>query len=287
MRSASEIATGLGLRQLSGGRGWSGDCPACDYKNGFSIRERDGRPVWWCASCGEHGRDQLLRAVLGEHVGTSAPAGPSLGDEARTARAMALWEIAAPGKYSPAEIYLRGRGLGWPDGGALRYLPDAPHPSGTRCHCMLALAVDAAGGGQAVHRTYLAPGGTGKAALDPPRATLGPVGGAVVRLCRWEHGLPLVIGEGIETSLSAGILLGAPAWAALSAGNMAKVPLPPGLKDLVIAADNDLPGQRAAWAAADGFTAQGLKVRVITPDHGGEDFNDILQRQVAQAVANG
>ena len=103
----------------------------------------------------------------------------------------------------------------------------------------------------------------------------------MVRLSRWTAG-PLVIGEGIETSLSAGLLTGAPAWAALSAGNMARVPLPDGVREVLVAADNDPPGQRGAWAAADAFMAQGRAVRVLTPDLAGQDFNDLLQRQRAR-----
>jgi phage/plasmid primase-like uncharacterized protein len=147
---------------------------------------------------------------------------------------------------------------------------------------MIALAVDAAGKGQAVHRTFLAPGGMGKAKLDPPRATLGPVGGALVRLCALQGATRLVVGEGIETSLSAGLLAGAPAWAALSAGNMAKVMLPDAVAEVIVASDHDAPGQRAAWAAADAFVAQGRRVQVICPDNPGEDFNDLLQRQMAR-----
>jgi putative DNA primase/helicase len=49
---------------------------------------------------------------------------------------------------------------------------------------------------------------------------------------------PLVIGEGIETAASAGLLMGTPAWAAISAGNMAKgLVLPPEVRRVVIAAD--------------------------------------------------
>jgi hypothetical protein len=134
-----------------------------------------------------------------------------------------------------------------------------------------------------VHRTYLAPGGIGKATLYPPRATLSPIGGAVVRLCRPREGAALVIGEGIETSLSAGLLTGLPAWAALSAGNMAAVHLPDDVREGWIASDHDAPGQRAAWQAADAFMAQGRAVQVLTPDTAGEDFNDIImQRRMHQ-----
>jgi len=200
---------------------------------------------------------------------------------------MRLWQAAQPIQGSSAERYLAGRGLALPDGAALRYLPDARHPSGARAGCMIALAVDGAGKGQAVHRTFLGPGGLGKAKLDPPRATLGPVGAAVVRLCELRGAERLVIGEGIETSLSAGLLAGAPAWAALSAGNMAKVTLPDSVGEVLVAADNDGPGQRAAWVAADAFMAQGRRVSVICPDIPGEDFNDIVKRQMAREKTHG
>jgi hypothetical protein len=152
---------------------------------------------------------------------------------------------------------------------------------------MVALVTDAADRPLAMHRTWLAPGGAGKAALDPPRMTLGPVGGGAVRLCRWRPGVPLVIGEGIETSLAAGLILGVPAWAALSARNLARVPFPNGLTHLLIAADADPPGQRGAWEAADGFTARGLRVEVLTPDADRTDFNDVLQRRLARDVTHG
>jgi hypothetical protein len=198
-----------------------------------------------------------------------------------------LWEAALPIQGTPAQHYLATRGLVLPDGAALRFLSDAKHPSGARCMCMIALAVDDAGRGQAVHRTYLAPGGIGKAKLDPPRATLGPIGGAVVRLCQPREGETLVIGEGIESSLSAGLLTGLPAWAALSAGNMARVPLPDHVQAVWIASDHDAAGQSAAWQAADAFMARGRAVQVLTPDTAGEDFNDVVQRRAAQGVAHG
>lgn len=286
--TASEIAAELGLRR-AGGHGWSGDCPACGYRNRLRLNEIEGRALWWCASCQD--KAALTAAVTGRAPRVEPRDGGSVhtgtDNAARTAKAIKLWDARYPLLGSAAEHYLGTRGLTPPDGAALGYLRDAWHLSGQRAGCMIALATDAAGEGQAVHRTYLAAGGAGKSALDPPRATLGPVGGGVVRLTLWKAGQPLVIGEGIETSLSAGLIFGAPAWAALSAGNMARVPLPGGLRDLVIAADPDEPGQRAAWTAAAGFLAAGLRVRVATPDTPGEDFNDLLQRQTAQAVPNG
>ncbi|MCW8084727.1 DUF7146 domain-containing protein [Sabulicella glaciei] len=284
MIAAADLAARHGLRRRAGGRDWAGNCPACGYANAFSLREKDGHAVWWCASCGND-RDKLAEAVLGRTTQRSAAGAWHDRSEApdaarKTALALALWNAALPIARSLAEHYLAGRGLPVPDGKALRFLPDAKHASSSRHPCMVALVTDATGRSVAVHRTFLAPGGAGKAALDPPRMTLGPVGGGTVRLWRWTRGLPLVIGEGIETSLAAGQILGVPAWAALSAGNLPHVPLPPGLTHLLIAADADPVGQRHAWAAADRFAADGLRVEVLTPDAG--DFNDLLQRQQAR-----
>ena len=200
---------------------------------------------------------------------------------------MRLWDAALPVESSPVRRYLATRGLALPDGDALRFLPNARHPSGERRMCMIALATDATGRGVAVHRTYLAPGGTGKASIDPPRASLGPIGGAVVRLCRPRAREPLVLAEGIETALAAGLLTGLPAWAALSAGNMSRVSLPDDLREVWVAADHDPPGQRAAWQAADAFMAQGRAVRVLTPANAGEDFNDVWQRRMAREATHG
>lgn len=288
MSDADQIAARLGLRRTSRGNAWTGDCPACGYRDGLRLNEREGRALWWCASCTD--KTALAEAVTGRRAARPRQLSqPSADRSDRRWAALRLWDAALPIQGSAAQHYLAGRGLGLPDGVALRFLPDAMHPSGARCMCMIALAVDDRGQGQAVHRTYLAPGGAGKANLASPRATLGPIGGAVVRLCRPRAGEPLVIGEGIETSLSAGVLTGLPAWAALSAGNLTAVPLPEGVQEVWIACDHDRngTGQRAAWQAADAFMAQGRAARVLTPDTAGEDFNDILMRQSAWEAAHG
>ena len=113
--------------------------------------------------------------------------------------------------------------------------------------------------------------------------TLGPVRGAAVRL--HEATDVLVIGEGIETSLSAAKILGRPAWAAVSAGNMANhLTLPPAIRDVIVAADNDPPGLRAANRAVARWKAEGRTVRLAVPDRAGADFNDVLRdREAARA----
>jgi hypothetical protein len=99
----------------------------------------------------------------------------------------------------------------------LRFHPDCPHPEGGRLPALIAAVTDADGGFLAIHRTFLTHDGR-KADVDPPRATLGPYWGGAVRLDPLAP--ELVVGEGVESSASAGRLLGLPAWAALSAGNL-------------------------------------------------------------------
>jgi putative DNA primase/helicase len=100
-------------------------------------------------------------------------------------------------------------------------------------------------------------------------------------------GAPLVIGEGIETSLSAGRMIGAPAWASIAAGNMKRIIPPPDPSEIILAADPDPTGQVEAWAAADAWQAQGRRVRVATPETTGQDFNDVWRARMAQEAAHG
>ena len=84
------------------------------------------------------------------------------------------------------------------------------------------------------------------------------------------------MGEGIETAASAGLLMAVPAWAAISAGNLAKgLTLPPEARRVVIAADPDQTGRTAARDAWLRWTAEGREVSVAVPD-GVSDFNDLL-----------
>ena len=67
---------------------------------------------------------------------------------------------------------------------------------------MVALVTHGADGTPlAIHRTFLARDGSGKAPVDPPKMMLGPCRGGAVRL--GEPGDVLMVGEGIETCLAA------------------------------------------------------------------------------------
>jgi putative DNA primase/helicase len=79
---------------------------------------------------------------------------------------------------------------------------------------MVALVTNGADGTPlAIHRTFLAADEVGKARVDPQKMMLGPCRGGVVSLA--DPSDLLMIGEGIETCLSAMQATSRPAWAAL------------------------------------------------------------------------
>ncbi len=76
--------------------------------------------------------------------------------------------------------------------------------------------------------------------------------------------------------------LGLPAWAALGTSNLSKLTLPGIVKEVVIAADGDEPGRKAASEAAQVYLRQGRRVRIMEPPEG-RDFNDLLREEVINA----
>ncbi|MFN7305387.1 MAG: hypothetical protein ACK5TQ_02260, partial [Acetobacteraceae bacterium] len=212
MTDIREIARRFNLRPVAGS--FVGTCPACGYKDSLRITLQNGRALWWCGAC----QDQA--AVTAAISGQTAQAAPiaAAADASQAQKrewALNLWRDAQPAAGTVVERYLAARGITLRDDMPLRFLPNhLCRDSGKRWPVMVALMVDCAGTPQAIHRTFLAHDGKGKAPIATPRKTLGMVAGAAVRLAPIAD--RLVIGEGIETSISAGLMMGAPAWAAIS-----------------------------------------------------------------------
>jgi len=189
---------------------------------------------------------------------------------------------------TPAEVYLAARGLDVPETGDLLFHPDVTYWETKTGHpALIAIVRNAAGKRTAIHRTYLRPDGAGKADVPKPRMMLGPVSGGAVRLAKPGEAGVLGISEGIETALS--VMQACPTlpvWAALSAGNMAQIALPPEAGRVVLLADNDDTGVglRAARRAAERLCLEGRKVWIAVPPRAGDDFNDLLRREGPDAV---
>jgi putative DNA primase/helicase len=125
----------------------------------------------------------------------------------------------------------------------------------------------------AIHRTFLARDGAGKAPIDPAKMMLGPCRGGVVRLA--DAGEILMIGEGVETCLAAMQARGLPAWAALLTSGVLALELPDEVQDVIVLADGDEAGKAAARGAALRWKREGRRARIAHPPQG-LDFNDML-----------
>jgi hypothetical protein len=196
----------------------------------------------------------------------------------RIARALNLWRETVEAAGTLVETYCWSRLLCMAPPPTIRLHWNLWHrETGERRPAMVGLVKHVEFGRVGVHATYLAPDGSGKASLDPPRKCFGPVGGGAVRLAPIGAAGQLVVGEGIETVLSVMISTGLPGWAALSATGLQQLVLPREVHAVIIAADHDENGigqAAAAWAAAR-FTREGRRVKVATPPTPG-DFNDLL-----------
>jgi putative DNA primase/helicase len=285
--NAEAIARAFGLRRS--GREYTGTCPSCGYKTGFSVTERDGTLLLYCAAGGCEQQDlwaALRKAGLASECEpperprpTKRKPQPVADLDDKEAAVAALWRRSQPIGGTAAERYLRAaRGYTGPIPSSVLRLAYGRHPSRDGWHPMLVAAVVLEGRLDqcvALHRIFLKPDGSGKAELEPDKMSLGPCKGGAVPLA--PAGPVLAISEGIETALSYQQVTRVPTWAALSAGGVRSLVLPAEVKEVIIAADPDIPGIRAAHEAARRWLAEGRKVSIARPPEG-RDFNDLLLR---------
>lgn len=243
---------------------------------------------------GLKGRD--LFAYAADLVGWSAaaparrePSAPSAKPEKDSAREIEIiLSRALPIAGTPGEAYLRARGLTVPPPSDLLFHPDLAHwDTRTGFPGIVGLVRDRAGSVVALHRIYLRPDGAAKAEVEKPKKMLGRVGGGAVRLAPIADDAVLGLSEGIETALAVMTACpGVAVWATLSATNLEQVVLPPEARRVILLADHDASGAglRAAEAAARRLLAEGRSVAIALPRVEGEDFNDVLLRDGADAV---
>jgi putative DNA primase/helicase len=275
-------------RLFAAGRGRDGvadaPCPECGPRcssprngNARKLRvwpgDKPGIFTYRCARCGLRG----WAAANGKATYHPPAAPPSAPPPDNTGFALNIWRRTQPASGTPVERYLHARGLTLPVPSRLRFHPSLKHPSDNRWPGMVALVTSADDRPVAVHRTWLAPGGRGKAPIEPQRMSLGPIRGGAVRLAPATD--EVVVAEGIETALSVMLATGLPAWAALSAGGIRALQLPASIRAIVVATDNDDQGESkdAAQEAAQRWLHEGRRVRIATPP-ANCDFNDLLLR---------
>lgn len=195
-----------------------------------------------------------------------------------------LWAVSQPIHGTTAEAYLHHRGIvDLPDSDCLRFHPrcyyrrdvgDSPGDARTAWPALIAAVRDDRGTLTGVHRTWLATDSSWKAPVATPRRAMGRLLGHGVRF-----GVAtdvMAAGEGIETMLSLRQLAPTlPVIAALSANHLAALELPPTLRRLYLARDDDLAGRGAANALAARACEAGIEVLVLDAELG--DLNDDLR----------
>jgi len=264
-------------------------CPAHDDRTpSLSVRPGEKRLLFHCfAGC--ETREVIcalraLRLLTAEFRGDGSEAPWTPADPGRRNRGAAtrLWADAHPIGRSPAEAYLKGRGLTL-EVSDLRYHPRTPCGRGLQAvfrPAMLAAVRDGSGL-VAVHRTFLDPRSARLADLPVPKRALGLLGQGAVRLCPSSEQM-LGWAEGIENAIAATQLTGIPCWATLGTERFARVALPPSVKHLVLFLDNDPGGRRAESLARKAYRGAAVEIEACYPEVPGSDWNDVLLGRAAR-----
>lgn len=287
--NALKIARALGGRR-SGGQ-WMAPCPAHEDRTpSLAITESEaGRVLVHCHSgCSQAAVIEALQclglwagAVNRSYArvtfrGPHARLRHSDDSAARRETALRLWDLSREGNGTLVNTYLESRGITLIPPSSLRFHGLIRHPEGGGWPAMLALVRRGVDGERlGIHRTYLARDGGGKAEVATAKMMLGPCRGGAVMLAEPQSEKPLMIGEGIETCLSAMQETGLPVWAALSTSGIRGLDLPVSVSEVIVLADGDDAGEEAARAAALRWLREGRRVRIARPP-AGMDFNDLL-----------
>ena len=291
--SAEIIAKALGGYRA--GAGWVAHCPAHDDRRpSLSIRNSSSGPVLVRCHAGceqEHviealrsrglWADKRARLVARGAAAPKVERQPHQDNARRSQEALSIWRSTAPALGTLVEVYLGSRGIRLPKPSPmLRLHGGLKHPSGGRWPAMVALVTRGSDGAPlAIHRTFLAANGAGKAPVDPTKMMLGPCRGGVVRLA--DPSDVLMVGEGIETCLATMQATGHPAWAALSTSGLRSLDLPQEVSNVIVLADGDNAGEAAAKDCAFRWKREGRRVRIARPPQG-MDFNDMLAGHASQ-----
>lgn len=290
-----------GIRLKKSGNGLVGPCPVCGGDDRFSINKK--KQFFYCRICEVGGNvialvehldgvdfKTAVKTLINDDRPRTAPvARPTKTDEDEKLKyeiAMRIWRDARAAVGTLVETYLKSRCITIPPPPSLRFEPRLMH-TGWRHNLkiisfhpgMVALVTRGTDGEPvAIHRTFLARDGSGKAPVEPQKMMLGPCSGGAVRLAPATDFL--MVGEGIETCLAAMQATGSPAWSALSTSGLHALGLPDDVRRVTILADGDDAGEAAALDAGRRWKREGRVVRIARPPPN-KDFADMLREEAA------
>jgi putative DNA primase/helicase len=301
---------GIGLKSHKDGQ-HRARCPCCDRGKQrpddipLTVRLNGTGATFYCFRCGWTGGLWTCRDCGGASPSRICPCQQAQGEQAAKERpprrpdppppkvevdpakerkrelAQEIWrQTEAIADGLPFDYLARRRGIAVWDCDRVRWHPRCPWKGGI-AGCILVPITDHATG-------YVVGIWRIRPAMRGPieRRGLGSSKGNAARLFD-APGPELIVTEGVEDALAAHALFGAPAWAALSAGNMAKLILPPRIQQILILADRDEPkedgrqvGLEAAHELARRLRAEGRSAEVRW-SRIGKDANDALRGTAA------
>lgn len=288
------------LKLIKTGQEWKACCPFHSEKTpSFTINDAKG--FGHCFGCGWHG--DVIRFVMDlfgcgfreayqRLVNADLPAmtplerakmdaEDRLADLAKEQAARQFWKQTGPVAGTPGEIYLRARGITAEPPPVVRFgmIPSwqnketgewgRPRPS-IVCGCE-----DATGAIVGIQRIFF-PGDDPSLGKADCKLSLGTVRGSAMRLA--PPGPVIVMTEGPEDGLS---LLqdgpDLPVWVPFGTSMMPSVHLPPIVRKVIIAGQNNTAGRVAVNKAAIAIGETGREVGFAWPPAEFDDWNDALR----------
>lgn len=184
--------------------------------------------------------------------------------------ARSIWDGGIAVVGTPAEAYLRRRGIVMDLPSCLRFSRIRYGSRGV-LHPALISAITGPGGDLVgIQRTYLTEDG-GKAAFEKVKLSLGRVRGGAIHLGPASD--TMIVTEGLEDGLTLMQALTRSVWVAAGTSMLPAMAFPDTVREIVIGADGDAPGEAAARKAAGAFAATGRAVRMMRPTPPYKDFN--------------
>lgn len=284
---SSVAAASLKLQRA--GREWKARCPFHpDRTPSFTIYADDRR--FHCFGCGAEGdvldfvqrtsgirlpdAIDLLEGGAMSPLKRSELADKPVADLREAARR--LWALAGAVVGTPAEAYLRSRGINGVLPASLRFARLRYPKEESRRPALVAAVSTPDGDLTGIQRTFLTEDGR-KADVPKVKLSLGRVAGGAIQL--GPAAPSLVVTEGLEDGLTLAQALGRSVWVSAGTAMLPRMTLPDLTRAVVIGADADAAGEAAADKAAHMFAATGRQVRIMRPASGFKDFNaELLDR---------
>lgn len=258
-------------------------CPAHEDRTpSLSIRVGETALLFKCfAGCNTVDVIRAIRRldksiVLNGHS-SNLPSQTTLSPEWLRQRAEDLWGDARPITGTSGQFYLERRSITLVPS-ALRYHPRTPLGRGRLAVFRPALIAGLYERRHlvALQRTFLDSHEPRRARdLANPRRMLGRPGRGAVMLASATDTLGLA--EGVETALSAILLLDIPVWATLGNERLAHIAIPDSVTRLILLPDNDRGGRIGAAKAMEAYAMPGRTIETHWPPQGFNDWNDILR----------